>query len=271
MRLFYILALALAWLTGPPAVASASVLAVTVGGTKQQFSSASLLARTDAVKITVPHDPSYARPMQYRAVPLRALLSTGRRDTADTIEVRATDGFVAQIPRRLIEGAATPWVAIEDPARPWPRLPQKRVSAGPFYLVWQNPERSEISPEQWPYAIASLTAVASPVQRWPKIAVATSLPAASPLRRGQSLFIANCLACHRLGGQGEGTVGPDLLQPMPATAYLTDAGFRALIRNPAAVRSWPEQRMPAFDKAVISDSDINAIIAYLRALAPRRR
>jgi mono/diheme cytochrome c family protein len=49
---------------------------------------------------------------------------------------------------------------------------------------------------------------------------------------------------------------------------LTETGLRALIRNPAAVRSWPAQQMPAFGHT-IRDSDIDAIIAYLRYLTAR--
>jgi mono/diheme cytochrome c family protein len=254
-----------------PAHAAAPALTVNVGAAERRYSAAELLGRRDAVTLTVPRDPSYRRAMTYRAVPLRALLPPGGRDPADTIEARATDGFVAQIPRALIAGKATPWLAIENPAHPWPHLPGKAVSAGPYYLVWQNPGRAGISPEQWPYAIASLTAVASPFQRWPALAVDRTLPVASPVRRGQSVFAANCLTCHRLGGSGEGTMGPDLLRPMAATSYLSDAGLRALIRNPAAVRSWPGQRMPGFDRKAIGDPDLDALIAYLRHLASRRR
>jgi hypothetical protein len=50
---------------------------------------------------------------------------------------------------------AMPWVAVEDPAHPWPHLRGKTVSAGPFYLVWQDPERVRISTEQWAYALAA--------------------------------------------------------------------------------------------------------------------
>jgi cytochrome c1 len=56
---------------------------------------------------------------------------------------------------------------------------------------------------------------------------------------------------------------------MPATAYFTEAGLRALIRNPAAVRDWPAQQMPAFDAAALADSAIDAVIAYLRYLTTR--
>ena len=128
-----------------------------------------------------------------------------------------------------------------------------------------------ISPEQWVFALAALAAVPSPLQRWPAISVDASVPEDAPARRGQLAFIANCLPCHRLGGAGEATVGPDLLRPMPATAYFTEAGLRALIRNPAAVRHWPAQQMPAFDDNALSEFDIDAVIAYLHHLAARSK
>ena len=269
VRLLRLLTFLLAGLAGAPVVAAAAVLVVSAGGSTHQFTSDALLAWRDAATLEVPHDGAYGRPMRYRAVPLRSLLSALPPDAADTIEARATDGFVAQLPRALTEGAAVPWVAVEDPAHPWPPMPGKTVSAGPFYLIWQDAEPAGISSEQWVYALGALTAMASPVQRWPAIAVDASVPADAPARRGQAVFIANCLPCHRLGGNGEGIVGPDLLRPMPATTYFTEAGLRALIRNPAAVRSWPTQLMPAFGAAAIGDSEIDAVIAYLRYLAAR--
>jgi mono/diheme cytochrome c family protein len=245
--------------------AAAATLTVAADSETQTYTTAQLLARPDAIALTVPDDVSYKRTMVYRAVPLRPLLAPGK---ADTLEVRATDGFVAQIPVALVMGKAVPWLAIEDPAHPWPPLPGRKQSAGPFYIVWQNPARGNISPEQWPYAVASLTEVESPALRWPAIAAAASAPAI--VQHGQKLFITNCLACHRLNHDGQGDVGPDLLHPMPATAYLTDAGLHALIRNPAAVRTWPEQHMPGFAVDVLSDADIDAIIGYLHHFAGRK-
>ncbi len=258
------LALASAWAAEP-------ILSLTGGGVTRQFTGADLLARRDSATLDVPHDTAYGRAMTYRAVPLRDLLADLPPDGADTIEARAADGFVSQLPRAMFEGASVPWVAVDDPRHPWPHLPGKVVSAGPFYLVWQNPEATGVSSEQWPYALAALTEVASPMQRWPAIAVAASLSPDAPARRGQAVFIANCLPCHRLGDNGEGTVGPDLLQPMPAVAYLTEPGLRALIRNPSSVRHWPGQQMPAFNAATITDADIEAVIAYLRYVSARPR
>ncbi len=244
---------------------------VRAGGATQSYSGAALRVHRDATTLAIPGDPAYGRAMRYQAVPLVALLSELPPDASDTIELRATDGYVVQLPRALTAGRAIPWIAIEDPAHPWPNLPGRESSAGSFYLVWQFPDQSEISPSQWPYALASLALVASPAQRWPAIAVDESFPARAPARRGQAVFAANCMSCHRLAGNGEGTMGPDLLTPMPATAYLTPEGLRALIRDPASVRSWPEQRMPAFDASVIGEDDIDAIIAYLQHLAGRQK
>ena len=271
MRLLCVLVALLAGLIGPTTMAAASVLVVSAGGTTRQFTSDELLARHDAATLAVSNDPAYGGAMSYRAVPLRALLAALPPDAGDTIQARATDGFVAELPRSLIGGMATPWVAVEDPAHPWPHLRGKTVSAGAFYLVWQDPERAGISPEQWAYALAALTVVPSPVQRWPAIAVDASVLEDAPARRGQLAFVVNCLPCHRLGGAGDGIVGPDLLHPMPATAYFTEAGLRGLIRNPAAVRSWPALQMPAFDGATLGDDGVDAIIAYLRYLGERSK
>ena len=268
-RLIMVFLLTILLLRVSPAEAGTSTLSITAGGMTMEFTADELLARPDAATIAVPRDSAYRQAMTYRGVPLRTLLSALPPDAADTIQARAADGFIAEIPRAVINGAAVPWIAVEDASRPWPPLKAKATSAGPFYLVWQDPERGRIAPEQWVYALAALTAVPSPVQRWPAIGVDPSVPQDAPARRGQATFIANCLPCHRLGGAGEAMVGPDLLQPMPATGYLTEAGLRALIRNPAAVRHWPAQRMPAFDESALSGTNINEVIAYLRYLAAR--
>jgi len=165
MRLFYLLIILSLGLAGPSAKSAAPELVVSAGGATRHFTSEELLARHDAATLTVSNDPSYGRAMTYRAVPLRALFASLPPDAGGTVQARATDGFVAELPRPLIDGTATPWVAIEDHAHPWPHLRGKTVSAGPFYLVWQDPERARISSEQWAYGLAALAVVASPVQR----------------------------------------------------------------------------------------------------------
>jgi mono/diheme cytochrome c family protein len=43
-----------------------------------------------------------------------------------------------------------------------------------------------------------------------------------------------------------------------------------LIRDPRALRSWPEQRMPGFTAEQLSDEEIGLIIAYLRHMGGRK-
>jgi mono/diheme cytochrome c family protein len=232
---------------------------------------AELLARPDVATVQTPHDESYGRGMTYRAVPLLALLPPDALNGIETVEARATDGFVAQIPAGLVAngaaGGAVPWIAVEDPEHKWPDLPGKQNSAGPFYLVWEHPERSGVTSEQWPYALAELRGVEPPARRWPQMAVDASLPADAPARRGQAVFITHCMPCHRMNGAGAGEIGPDLNRPMNPTRYMTPIGLRALIRNPSDVRTWPTRQMAGFDKTMLPDADLDALIAYLAYIA----
>src|SRR5437763_12380205 len=99
MKLLSLLTVLLAGLSGPSATAAAVALVLSAGGAMLQFTTDELLARQDVAALAVPHDPAYGEPMSYRAVPLRALLSALPPDGGDTIQARATDGFVAEIPR----------------------------------------------------------------------------------------------------------------------------------------------------------------------------
>jgi mono/diheme cytochrome c family protein len=253
--------------------AESPALTLNSGGAPQSFTAAELLARPDAATLEVPADVAYDRPMTFRAVPLLALLGNLAATPYDTLEATATDGFIAQLPLALVKGVATggsvAWIAVEDPVAPWPALPGKAGSAGPFYLVWEHPQRSGVGNEQWPYQVASLTLAESPAHRWPQMAVAASLAADDPARRGQAVFTAQCLPCHRMKGAGASDLGPDLGQPMSPTQYLSAEGLRLLIRNPKAVRTWPQQQMPGFDEATLPEPDLDALIAYLSYMARR--
>jgi mono/diheme cytochrome c family protein len=257
------------------AQADPATLSIEVGGQAQRFSAAELLASPATRTLDIPRDPSYGKPMLYRAIPLLELMHGLPTGTTDVIEARASDGFASQLPWHLVEqgasGGAVAWIAIEDPAHPWPNVPGKSISAGPFYLVWEHPERSGLASEQWPYALVSLTGVSDPLRRWPQLSVDAKVPADDPSRRGQAVFLVQCLPCHRLYGAGAGEQGPDLGRPMPATVYMTRTGLKALLRDPAAVRHWPQQQMPAFDSDTLPDVDIDAVIAYLTRITEQHK
>jgi mono/diheme cytochrome c family protein len=249
-------------------------LTVTAGAVANHFTSAELLSRPDLASIQIPPGVDYDVPLTVQAVPLLDLLAAFPLEHYDRLEATATDGFVAQIPLALIEagksGGSVAWVAVEDPAHPWPKLRGKDTSAGPFYLVWQYPERSRVANEQWPYMLEKLTAVQSPEVRWPQLRVDETLPADAPARLGEAIFATQCLPCHRLNGGGGSGIGPDLGQPMAATDFLTERGLRALVRDPKSVRTWPQQQMPAFSPTILPDADLEALIAYLKQIANQR-
>src|SRR5690606_22196061 len=98
-------------------------------------------------------DVAYGRDMRFKAVPVATLLA-GIPDNTH-LQIIALDGFAAEAAiaplLRTDAASARAWLAIEDPDHPWPGLPRNRPSAGPFYLVWTDPEASDIKPEQWPY------------------------------------------------------------------------------------------------------------------------
>lgn len=254
--------------------AAQATLELTIGGKTQSFSQAALLARADATEIHVARDVAYGRPMTWRAVPLADLLDKAAIPADSVLEARATDGFAAQLPMDLVRNrdpaTAVAWLAVEDPARPWPSLPGKTVSAGPFYLVWVGKQAASVRSEQWPYQIARLATQPSPSARWPALAVDPALPATDPVRAGQSLFITQCLACHRLNHAGSADTGPDLNVPMNPVEYFQPAALRRYIRNPASVRDWPSRTMPAFPPDQLSDREITLIVDYLAYVARRK-
>jgi mono/diheme cytochrome c family protein len=274
-KLFSVLLLTLGMVVQiAPCAAAKPTLELAIGGKIRSLSADTLLGRPDAAEIHIPRDIAYGTPMTYRAVPLADLLDGAALPADGVLEARATDGFAAQLPMDLVNNRdpakAVAWLAVEDPAHPWPKLPGKAVGAGPFYLVWVGAEAVSVRSEQWPYQIAKFATQPSPAARWPALAVDPALPATDPVRAGQSLFITQCLACHRFDHAGSADVGPDLGTPMNPVQYFQPAALHRFIRNPASVRDWPGRHMPAFAPDQLSDREINLIVGYLGYMAQRK-
>lgn len=249
---------------------SAAQLHLELGATTRQWSSVELLGHPEAQDISIEQDVSYKRPMHYRAVPLATLLEGV--SARDHLQAVALDGFAAEMPaaQLLQPGPARAWLAVEDPGKPWPPLGQDKPSAGPFYLVWTAPQASGIRPEQWPFQIATLRKLAPVDQRFPALLPDPMLPTDSPVRQGFALFRQNCLVCHRLNGAGDGQVGPDLNVPYNPTEYFQPVYLRKLIRDPQSLRRWPQAKMPGFAESVLSEQELDALVAYLGHMAARK-
>jgi mono/diheme cytochrome c family protein len=254
-----------------PLLARAAELRVDMSQGSAVYRTEALLQRPDLRAITIPDDVAFHGTMRYRAVPLTALLPG--IGIGDNMQFTALDGFVAEIPASLLlqRGGSQAWLAIDDPAHPWPALGGGQGSAGPFYVVWTRPRAGNINPEQWPYQVAAIRVLPAAGARFPAIQPADSLPSDSPVRRGFAVFQRTCFACHTLNGEGAATLGPDLNLPYSPTEYLRADLLRGFIRNPQSLRQWPQARMPAFSKATLPDADLDAVLDYLRHMAGRRR
>ena len=267
---------ALACVVAPAAAAQSPTLTVYGRDLTRTYTLKALLATADVRSVTVA-DPVYRRTMTYRAIPLATLLKTTGIGTDDHVQARAIDSFSVGIPGRLAASAdpaqVEAFLAIEDPAAPWPPIPgkQDKASAGPFYIIWRRAPSAQLSPEYWAYRLAALAVTDNPMKRWPGLAVGPEVAMGDRIRTGLDRFVAVCMACHRFNGEGEGEQGPDLGRPMNVTDYFQIPALKKLIRNPASVRQWPEQKMLGFDQAALSDSDLDAIVDWLAYKAKQRR
>lgn len=248
----------------------AAQLTLQLGSGDKQWQSAELLQHPQARDIRIEQDVSYKKPMTYRAVPLAVLLEGVKPD--DHLQAVALDGFAAEMPAAplLKQGPAQAWLAVEDPTHPWPPLAKDKPGAGPFYLVWTHPEAGNISPEQWPFQVASVRRLTPVAERFPALLPAPGLAANDPVSRGFALFQKNCLACHRLNGAGDAQFGPDLNLPYNPTEYFRPEFLRRYIRDPQSLRQWPQARMPGFSASVLPDADLDALLAYLGHMAKRK-
>ena len=255
------------WLSLSPQ-AYAAELRVDLGHGAVVFHSAELLKR--AVAVTIPDDVAFHRTMHYRAVPLLSLLPG--LQPGQHLQFVASDGFVAEIPANVIlnKQGSRPWIAVEDSAQPWPALAGKPNGAGPFYLVWTDPQAAHIGTEQWPFELSSIRALGGVDARFPAIVPGSSLPPDSPVRRGYAVFKRTCFACHRLNGEGDSRLGPDLNIPHNPTENLRADLLRAFIRNPQSLRRWPQAQMPPFPAETLSDADLDAVLDYLRYMAKHK-
>ena len=255
--------------------AGAQTLTIAGRDATKTYTRNELLADPATRQITIA-DPVYRRTMTYKAIPAAVLLKGAGPGTDDYVQARAVDNFSIGIPGSFFTstGSAAPveaFIAIEDPAVPWPPVPGKSETAGPFYLVWRIVPPAYVSAEFWAYRLAALSITDGPVERWPVLAVGAEVPAGDPIRTGLDRYVSLCIACHRFRGAGEGTQGPDLGEPMVPTQYFQIPALKKLIRDPASVRRLADEKMPGYDPQTLSDSDLDALIAWLAYKAEQPR
>lgn len=250
---------------------SAAQLTIELDHASKTWQTADLLKLPEVQTVQIVDDVSYKRTMTYRAVPLAVLLP-GLKPQSH-LQAIALDGFAAELAAApLLEKiGARAWLAIEDPAHPWPPLADEKPGAGPFYLVWTDPQAGHISPEQWPFQISGIKQLKTVAERFPALLPAPKLAANDPINQGFALFQKNCLACHRLNGAGDAQVGPDLNIPYNPTEYFGGDFLKRYIRDPQSLRHWPQAKMPAFAASVLPDNELDLLVGYLKHMAGRKQ
>lgn len=241
------------------------------------FSRSELLKRNDLTLLKVENDPAFSdREMTYEAVPIYALFSGIEVPTDATIQFQCLDGFSAPISRDLFlnqsSSGSIAFLAIERKNRKWPAIhpPENMQTPGPFYLIWKNPKASGIGREEWPFQLSGFEVQNSLRSTFPAVFPAHDLSESHAVNQGFRLFMKNCFSCHTLNLQGRTQMGPDLNVPMNPVEYLNASALGSLIRNPQALRYWPNSKMKGFSKKELSDTDVGNIIEYLTYMSKRK-
>ncbi|MEB0140589.1 MULTISPECIES: cytochrome c [unclassified Undibacterium] len=248
---------------------AAATLELQLHGGTHTLSDAQLRAMPGWQTIVIDTDPAYHGRHSYQALPLKVLLPA--LPAQGNLLFTANDGFVATIPNASFLGKAQAWLALENPAAPWPALAAGKPSAGPLYLIWTDTAGAHISSEQWPYQIAKIAETQALEQRYPQLQVHADAAEQGGALRGLQVFAKNCATCHSLNGGGDAHIGPDLNLPYSPTEYFEAGMLRRLIRQPAAVRSWAQSSMPGFSVEIISAQELDDLLLYLRQMARQRQ
>jgi mono/diheme cytochrome c family protein len=266
--LFTLLLLALSSSVG------AAELTIESGAQKKIFTTAQLLKMPGVKKIKVEKDPAYPdKAYTYTAVPAASLFEGVKLDPKGTLQFHCTDGFAApiSIPRLLNQDprASVAYLAIEGKEK-WPKLRGGKKTAGPFYLIWEKPELSNVGTEEWPFQLDGFKWQLSVAELYPHTAPDAKLLGNSPEQKGYLVFQKNCFVCHRVNGEGASEMGPDLNIPFNPTEYFQAGYLLKLVRNPQNLRKWPQSKMTSFNEAALSEADFKDLEAYLRHMAGRK-
>jgi mono/diheme cytochrome c family protein len=172
--------------------------------------------------------------------------------------------------KRLFGHAAVPYLATEPRPGAWPpfRADEDKTAAR-FYLVRQYSPGERPGHEDWVVEIAKIVQRAPISELYPAIQPDASVPRDRLIRAGFSIFQRTRFACHTLNKQGRSAFGLDLNVPLSPTEYLQSGMLQRSVRNPQALRHWPQAHMPPFDSTQLSDNDVAAVESYSHHMAAR--
>lgn len=232
-----------------------------------QFTRSQLLNSLKTEDIFMSNNRAYPGiPMTYTSVKLNDLLKPFSIKSTDILEFIADDGFYVLIPASKVMAShadsSVGYLAIE-PIKQWPVLNNgTNKTAGPFDVIWVNPEKSYISNEYWAWSVI-------------KIVVHENLNSADLIAKpnvnnknilkGYDIYVSHCAGCHSMNHIGKAVISVDLNIPKnPLEFYPNEAVLKQFIRDPQSVRTIKNARMSGSGKDFLSDQDLDDLVEYFR-------
>lgn len=222
------------------------------------------LMRLDGAGEIESSDPYYEARKRFRAFPIVGALAAGYSEEPAKLRegayvLVALDGYRVPIEAaRLLEDGA--YVAVDDVDVPgFAPIGPRKVSPMPAYLIWSGQVRTNLESHPRPWQLTTIERV--PEETLYPHTRPRGMADGSPVQHGFRLFRERCIRCHAINREG-GSVGPELNVPQSIVAYRPEEQIRAYIKNPLTFRYGA---MPA--NPDLSDADLDALIAYLRAMS----
>ncbi|MCW8418225.1 cytochrome c [Fluoribacter dumoffii] len=232
-----------------------------------------LLSHPFLSQVTIDNDRAYPEKiMHHQVIPLCKLLAPYPIQQEDIIEFIAKDNFHVYVPSAKVmncdKKASIALLAIE-PKSKWPTIQNHTGdTAGPYEVIWLNPELSYISNEYWAWSVVALK-IRHNLDYHHVLAPPKTTNAS--INNGYKIYISHCEGCHRMNYMGKSNIGPDLNCPKNPLEYYSDAAqLRKFIRDPQSVRSLPKGRMTGSDKQSLSDNDLDDLIHFFSFMKTKK-
>jgi mono/diheme cytochrome c family protein len=219
------------------------------------------------------HEPYETSEVGFEALPFAAVLdaiySPSWREEEELL-FTCTDGYQPTVPvQRVLQHKA--WLAFDRVGEAdfsilkFESGQRKRIELGPFYLIWENLDNSQVLHEGdygWPYQLVGVDLIRT-ADRFRRMLPPAGAPEA--VRDGFAAFRVHCSRCHTINGEG-GRIGPELNVPVSAVELRGAAWLSRWLDDPSQIV--PESRMPRLNPALPDrERTLSAILAYLEAMS----
>ena len=222
-------------------------------------------------------DPIYGKKMNYEAVPFKSLIKDyieSLVNSDSTIKFECWDKYSADLDIKelldvndlnqaylvfgLSDGSPLPMIIKEN---------NHNKEIGPYYLVWPSPKDGKYKEANWPYNLKSFKFINESFRDqfpnlYPVFQNADSTELINEVSNGLEGFRTNCFVCHAMNGEGKDKMSNVDLKNSGVIRAFDSENIRDFVRNPK--KFFINSKMSAFNKSMLSDSDLKAIIQYLK-------